>query len=77
MHLPISPSPFLLDPTITYLNFGAFGACPRPIFEDYQRWQRELELEPAQFINVNGPRYLERSRQALAAYIHCDADDVV
>jgi isopenicillin-N epimerase len=77
MHLPISPSPFLLDPTITYLNFGAFGACPRPIFEDYQRWQRELEFEPAQFINVTGPRYLEASRQALAAYIHCDADDVV
>jgi isopenicillin-N epimerase len=77
MHLPISPSPFLLDPNITYLNFGAFGACPRPIFEDYQRWQRELELEPAQFMNVTGPRYLERSRQALAAYIHCNADDVV
>jgi isopenicillin-N epimerase len=77
MHLPVSPSPFLLDPYITYLNFGAFGACPRPIFEDYQRWQRELELEPAQFINVNGPRYLEQSRQALAAYIHCDASDIV
>jgi isopenicillin-N epimerase len=77
MHLPVSPSPFLLDPHINYLNFGAFGACPRPIFEDYQRWQRELELEPAQFINVNGPRYLEQSRQALAAYIHCDANDIV
>lgn len=77
MHLPVSPSPFLLDPHITYLNFGAFGACPRPIFEDYQRWQRELELEPAQFINVTGPRYLEQSRQALAAYIHCDASDIV
>jgi isopenicillin-N epimerase len=77
MHLPLSPSPFLLDPNIAYLNFGAFGACPAPIFEDYQRWQRELELEPAQFINVNGPRYLEQSRQALADYIHCDASDVV
>ncbi|HET6256606.1 MAG TPA: aminotransferase class V-fold PLP-dependent enzyme [Puia sp.] len=77
MHLPVTPSPFLLDPTIAYLNFGAFGACPLPIFEDYQRWQRELELEPAQFINVNGPRYLERSRKALAGYINCDSDDLV
>ncbi|HEV3413972.1 MAG TPA: aminotransferase class V-fold PLP-dependent enzyme [Puia sp.] len=77
MHLPVTPSPFLLDPNITYLNFGAFGACPRPIFEDYQRWQRELELEPAQFMNVNGPLYLEQSRQALAAYIRCDPNDVV
>ncbi len=77
MHLPVTPSPFLLDPTITYLNFGSFGACPLPIFEDYQRWQRELELEPAQFMNSNGPRYLEQSRKALADYIHCDADDIV
>jgi isopenicillin-N epimerase len=77
MHLPVAPSPFLLDPTITYLNFGSFGACPLPIFEDYQRWQRELELEPAQFMNANGPRYLEQSRRALADYIHCDADDIV
>lgn len=77
MNLPVTPSPFLLDPTITYLNFGSFGACPLPIFQDYQRWQRELEQEPAQFMNVNGPRYLEQSRRALADYIHCDAADIV
>lgn len=77
MQLPVSPSPFLLDPEIAYLNFGSFGACPRPIFEDYQRWQRELELEPAQFMNVTGPRYLTQSREALAAFIHCDSDDLV
>lgn len=77
MQLPVSPSPFLLDPEIAYLNFGSFGACPGPIFEDYQRWQRELETEPAQFMNINGPRYLGQSRQALSSYIHCDADDLV
>jgi isopenicillin-N epimerase len=77
MHLPITPSPFLLDPTVTYLNFGSFGACPLPIFEDYQRRQRELELEPAQFMNAGGPRHLQQSRQALAGYIHCDPDDIV
>ena len=77
MKLPISPSPFILDPSIAYLNFGAFGACPLPIFEDYQRWQRELEWEPGQFMSTNAPRYLAESRQALAAYLHCDADDIV
>ena len=70
-------SQFLLNPAITYLNFGSFGACPKPIFEDYQNWQRELETEPVQFMTVNGPRYLKTSREALAQYIHCDADDVV
>jgi len=31
---------FLLDPGIVYLNHGSFGACPRPVFEAYQHWQR-------------------------------------
>ena len=53
MQLPVLQSQFLLNPAVTYLNFGSFGACPRPIFDDYQRWQRELEFEPAQFITVN------------------------
>ncbi len=68
---------FLLDPAITYLNFGSFGACPKPIFEDYQQWQLLLETEPAQFIAVNSVGYLKRSREALAEYVNCDADDLV
>lgn len=68
---------FLLDEEIAFLNFGSFGATPRPIFEDYQKWQAELEFEPAQFIQVNGPAYLKHSREALAKYVNCDADDLV
>jgi isopenicillin-N epimerase len=33
---------FLLDKSVTFLNHGSFGACPIPVFEEYQRWQREL-----------------------------------
>lgn len=69
---------FLLQKDIAFLNFGSFGACPKPIFADYQKWQLELETEPAQFIQVNGPNYLKQSREALAKYINCaDADDLV
>lgn len=68
---------FLLDPEITYLNFGSFGACPRRVFDDYQRWQLLLEREPVQFIAFNGVANLKASREALAAYIHCDGDDLV
>src|ERR1700729_745365 len=77
IQLPFLQSQFLLNPDITYLNFGSFGACPAPIFEDYQRWQRELEWEPVQFITATGLQYLQRSREALAAYIHCGANDIV
>ncbi len=70
-------SQFLLNPEITYLNFGSFGACPKPIFEEYQRFQREMEWEPVQFIAVNGLAYLKKSREALAEYVNCAADDLV
>ncbi|MDQ6901969.1 MAG: aminotransferase class V-fold PLP-dependent enzyme [Bacteroidota bacterium] len=68
---------FLLKKDITYLNFGAFGACARPIFEVYQKFQLELEEEPTLFIQVNGPRYLKASRTSLAQYLSCGADDIV
>lgn len=68
---------FLLNPDITYLNFASFGACARPVFEDYQKWQLELETEPVQFIAVNSTHYLKNSRKALGEYIHCHEDDLV
>jgi isopenicillin-N epimerase len=68
---------FLLKKDITYLNFGAFGACPIPVFDAYQKFQRELEEEPTLFINELGPAYLKKSRQALGQFLHCDADDLV
>ena len=68
---------FLLDPTITYLNFGSFGACPKPIFEKYQEWQLRLEREPVQFIVHDGIEALAGVRQSLGGFVGCDADDIV
>ena len=31
---------YLLDPDVTFLNHGSFGATPRPVFDAYQAWQR-------------------------------------
>lgn len=70
-------SHFLLNPDITFLNFGSFGASPKVVFDDYQKWQRELEWEPVQFFAVNGPEYLKASRVALGNYLNANADDLV
>ncbi|HTO61597.1 MAG TPA: aminotransferase class V-fold PLP-dependent enzyme [Bradyrhizobium sp.] len=69
--------PFLLDPDITYLNHGAYGATPRPVFESYQRWQRELEREPVDFLSRKGTERLAHSRSILADYLGTERDNLV
>lgn len=68
-------SQFLLNPEITFLNHGSFGACPKSIFDNYQYWQTELEDEPVQFIQKKSAGYLKNAKEALGEYIHCSADD--
>lgn len=68
-------SQFLLNPEITFLNHGSFGACPIPILENYQYWQKELEREPVQFILKKAPIYLQTAKEAVAQFVGCDADD--
>ena len=67
---------FQLNPEYTYLNHGSFGACPTPIFKEREKWQKELEFQPVSFI-TNAFDFLEKSRQCLSKYIHCNKDDIV
>ena len=62
---------FLLDPSVIYLNHGSFGACPRPVFEAYQRRQRELERQPVEFLALERglPPRLDEARRMLAEYV--------
>jgi isopenicillin-N epimerase len=69
-------SQFLLDKNITFLNHGSFGACPKPIFEEFQRFQLELESEPVQFIQKKQIGYLKTARESLAKYVSCEAQDL-
>ncbi len=69
---------FLLDPSIIYLNHGSFGACPRPVFEAYQGYQRALERQPVEFLALERrlPGLLEQSRLALAAHVGASPDNL-
>ncbi len=68
---------FLLRPDVVYLNHGSFGACPRPVFEAYQNWQRELEREPVEFLARRFEGLMAHARAALARYVGADPDDLV
>ena len=69
---------FLLDPDVHFLNHGSFGACPRPVFEAYQGFQRELELRPVEFLALERrfPELIDAARTRLAAYVGADSDNI-
>ncbi|MDQ6669275.1 MAG: aminotransferase class V-fold PLP-dependent enzyme [Chloroflexota bacterium] len=67
---------FLLDPDIVFLNHGSFGACPRPVFERYQAWQRELEFRPVEFLGRRVRDLLTDARAPLATYLGVGVDDL-
>ena len=68
---------FMLDPEVTYLNHGSFGACPKPIFNSLIKWQKILEKEPVKHLAHDIQYFLEKSRISLSDYINCHKDDVV
>jgi hypothetical protein len=68
---------FLLDPEVIFLNHGSFGACPRPVFEVYQAWQRELERQTVEFLGRRAPALMAEARQSLADHVGARADEVV
>ena len=67
---------FLLNPDITFLNHGSFGACPQPVFEAYQRWQRELEWQPVEFLGRRFDDLMREARSVLANFVGADADEI-
>jgi len=68
---------FLLRSGVVFLNHGSFGACPRPVFEAYQRWQRELERQPVEFLGRRFTHLMAEARAALGAFVGAQADHLV
>ena len=66
---------FFLNPDITFLNHGSFGACPKPIFENYQYWQQQLETNPVQFMTQTVHEQRKISKISLSKYIGCSEND--
>lgn len=72
------PSPYRshwsLDPEVTFLNHGSFGACPIPVLDAQARIRADLEREPVHFFVRRYFDLLDASRFALAAFVNADPD---
>lgn len=68
---------FLLRPDVVFLNHGAFGACPHPVFAAYQHWQLELERQPVEFLGRRFRELLHEARACLGEFVGSPADALV
>ncbi len=59
------------------MNHGSFGSCPRPVFEVYQAWQRELEAQPVEFLGRRIKGLLREARSSLGGYLNTEPENLV
>lgn len=75
------PSPhhdrFALDPAITFLNHGSFGACPREVLEAQSAIRARMEAEPVRFFLHEAPAMLDSARETIARLVGADPQDLV
>jgi len=68
---------FLIDPNTIFLNHGSYGACPRPVFEEYQKWQGILETQPVRFFKETVYATLKDSRVSLGKFVGCEEEELL
>ena len=73
----LSRADFLIRDDIIFLNHGAFGACPKAVFGQYQAWQLELERQPVDFLLRRRTALMSRARACIAETFKVAADDIV
>ena len=65
-----------LDPTITFLNHGSFGATPRAVLDAQSRLRAQMEAEPVRFFVRELPALLDAARAEVAAFVGAEPRDL-
>ena len=65
-----------LDPNITFLNHGSFGACPKPVLDVQTALRLQLERQPVRFFAREMDALWGDTLEALARFFGANADDL-
>ena len=66
-----------LDPEVTFLNHGSFGACPVPVQARQAELRDELERDPVAFITERQEDLVDEARRELASQLGSAVQDLV
>ena len=66
-----------LDPKITFLNHGSFGACPLAVLQKQRQLRDRLEQNPVRFFALELEPLLDQARQTLAEFLGAAAENLV
>ena len=61
-----------LDPAITFLNHGSFGATPRVVLEKQNEFRAQMEREPVRFFVRELEPLMDEARGVLAEFLGAD-----
>lgn len=65
-----------LDPAITFLNHGSFGATPRVVLDKQDAFRAQMEREPVRFFVRELEPLLDEARRTLAHFLGADEKGV-
>ena len=61
-----------LDPDLTFLNHGSFGATPNEVLDEQSRLRIQIERDPVRFFERDFIRKLDSSREALCEFLNAE-----
>ena len=65
---------WILDPNITFLNHGSFGACPKLILDEQTKLRTSLESDPVTFMESTARELWAESLVRLSKFINADSE---
>ena len=68
---------YLLSDTTSFTNHGSYGAVPRAVFEQQNKYREQMEYEPDAWFRWILDELLQKNRDRLAKFINCEPEDVV
>lgn len=65
-----------LDPAITFLNHGSYGALLRPVSQAQSAYRERMERDPVMFFKADLEGLLDGVRERLGSFLNCRANDL-